>query len=55
MAQMLQLQQVLLVVLKQTAQLAPCARVMMVLKNVKRANKRFADWLEIEEFRRKLC
>jgi hypothetical protein len=29
--------------------------VMTALKNVKHANKRFAYWSEIEEFRRKLC
>jgi hypothetical protein len=36
-------------------QFAQCAQVMLALKNVKRANKQFADWIEIEEFRRKLC
>jgi hypothetical protein len=37
------------------AQFAQCAQVMLALKNVKHANKPFAYWSEIEEFRRKLC
>jgi hypothetical protein len=52
---MLQLQQALRVQHKRMVQLAQCAQVMLVLKNVKHANKQFAHWSEIEEFRRKLC
>jgi hypothetical protein len=41
--------------LRPMAQFAQCVQVMQDLKNVKHANKQFADWLQIEEFRRKLC
>jgi hypothetical protein len=55
MVQMLPLQQALRVQYRQMDPLAHCAQVMLDLKNVKHANKRFAHWSEIEEFRRKLC
>jgi hypothetical protein len=48
-------QQALAVPLKLTARLAQCVQAMLALKNVKRANKQFADWLKIEELRRKIC
>jgi hypothetical protein len=47
--------QALLAELKLTARFAQCVQVMLVSKNVKLANKRFAYWLEIKEFRRELC
>jgi hypothetical protein len=42
--ELMRLQQVLPVALKQTAQFAQCAQAMLVSKNVKHANKPFAYW-----------
>jgi hypothetical protein len=52
---LMQLPQVLRVELKLMARFAQCVQVMLDLKNVKHANKRFAYWSELEEIRRKLC